>query len=406
MVKKRHIGKKYKFVAAAVGSGKKGKEETMIYLDHAATTKIRDEVFDAMLPYLKEEYGNPSSVYALGRSAHKALDRAREQVRAALGARAAREIFFTGCGTESDNWAIRGAALENVKKGRHIITTKVEHHAVLDSCKYLEKLGWEVTYLDVDSSGQVSAGDVAGAIRPDTVLISVMFANNEVGTINPIREIGELAREKGILFHVDAVQAVGHVPIDVENMGIDMLSLSGHKFYAPKGVGALYIRNGVTIEKFLQGGAQERRRRAGTENVASIVGMGEAITLAMQEMPEETRRLGKLSAHMLSRLQKEIPGTRLNGHAEDRLPGNVNISLPSVRSEAALFHLDLEGIACSSGSACTSGSVEASHVLLAMGLSEREARSALRFTMGRETTREEIDRTVDVLKKIAEQKEK
>lgn len=375
----------------------------MIYLDHAATTKIRDEVFDAMLPYLKEEYGNPSSVYALGRSAHKALDRAREQVRAALGARAAREIFFTGCGTESDNWAIRGAALENVKKGRHIITTKVEHHAVLDSCKYLEKLGWEVTYLDVDSSGQVSAGDVASAIRPDTVLISVMFANNEVGTINPIREIGELAREKGILFHVDAVQAVGHVPIDVENMGIDMLSLSGHKFYAPKGVGALYIRNGVTIEKFLQGGAQERRRRAGTENVASIVGMGEAITLAMQEMPEETRRLGKLSAHMLSRLQKEIPGTRLNGHPEDRLPGNVNISLPSVRSEAALFHLDLEGIACSSGSACTSGSVEASHVLLAMGLSEREARSALRFTMGRETTQEEIDRTVDVLKKIAEQ---
>lgn len=378
----------------------------MIYLDHAATTKIRDEVFDAMLPYLKEEYGNPSSVYALGRSAHKALDRAREQVRAALGARAAREIFFTGCGTESDNWAIRGAALENVKKGRHIITTKVEHHAVLDSCKYLEKLGWEVTYLDVDSSGQVSAGDVASAIRPDTVLISVMFANNEVGTINPIREIGELAREKGILFHVDAVQAVGHVPIDVENMGIDMLSLSGHKFYAPKGVGALYIRNGVTIEKFLQGGAQERRRRAGTENVASIVGMGEAITLAMQEMPEEMRRLGKLSAHMLSRLQKEIPGTRLNGHPEDRLPGNVNISLPSVRSEAALFHLDLEGIACSSGSACTSGSVEASHVLLAMGLSEREARSALRFTMGRETTQEEIDRTVDVLKKIAEQKEK
>lgn len=375
----------------------------MIYLDHAATTKIRDEVFDAMLPYLKEEYGNPSSVYALGRSAHKALDRAREQVRAALGARAAREIFFTGCGTESDNWAIRGAALENVKKGRHIITTKVEHHAVLDSCKYLEKLGWEVTYLDVDSSGQVSAGDVASAIRPDTVLISVMFANNEVGTINPIREIGELAREKGILFHVDAVQAVGHVPIDVENMGIDMLSLSGHKFYAPKGVGALYIRNGVTIEKFLQGGAQERRRRAGTENVASIVGMGEAITLAMQEMPEEMRRLGKLSAHMLSRLQKEIPGTRLNGHPEDRLPGNVNISLPSVRSEAALFHLDLEGIACSSGSACTSGSVEASHVLLAMGLSEREARSALRFTMGRETTQEEIDRTVDVLKKIAEQ---
>lgn len=378
----------------------------MIYLDHAATTKIRDEVFDTMLPYLKEEYGNPSSVYALGRSAHKALDRAREQVRAALGARAAREIFFTGCGTESDNWAIRGAALENVKKGRHIITTKVEHHAVLDSCKYLEKLGWEVTYLDVDSSGQVSAGDVASAIRPDTVLISVMFANNEVGTINPIREIGELAREKGILFHVDAVQAVGHVPIDVENMGIDMLSLSGHKFYAPKGVGALYIRNGVTIEKFLQGGAQERRRRAGTENVASIVGMGEAITLAMQEMPEEMRRLGKLSAHMLSRLQKEIPGTRLNGHPEDRLPGNVNISLPSVRSEAALFHLDLEGIACSSGSACTSGSVEASHVLLAMGLSEREARSALRFTMGRETTQEEIDRTVDVLKKIAEQKEK
>ena len=375
----------------------------MIYLDHAATTKIRDEVFDTMLPYLKEEYGNPSSVYALGRSAHKALDRAREQVRAALGARAAREIFFTGCGTESDNWAIRGAALENVKKGRHIITTKVEHHAVLDSCKYLEKLGWEVTYLDVDSSGQVSAGDVASAIRPDTVLISVMFANNEVGTINPIREIGELAREKGILFHVDAVQAVGHVPIDVENMGIDMLSLSGHKFYAPKGVGALYIRNGVTIEKFLQGGAQERRRRAGTENVASIVGMGEAITLAMQEMPEEMRRLGKLSAHMLSRLQKEIPGTRLNGHPEDRLPGNVNISLPSVRSEAALFHLDLEGIACSSGSACTSGSVEASHVLLAMGLSEREARSALRFTMGRETTQEEIDRTVDVLKKIAEQ---
>lgn len=373
----------------------------MIYLDNAATTRIRDEVLVAMLPYLQEQYGNPSSVYELGRKAHAALEKAREQVAAALGVAYPREIYFTGCGTESDNWAIQGAAYAHQGKGRHIITTRVEHHAVLDTCAYLEKKGFEVTYLDVDEYGRVRMDDLKAAVRDDTILISVMFANNEVGTINPIAEIGAFAREKGILFHTDAVQAVGHVPVDVQAMNIDMLSLSGHKFHAPKGVGALYIKNGIRLDKFMHGGAQERKRRAGTENLASIVGLGTAIELAAKELPKETLHLVALRDHMIEKLLT-IDHTRLNGHPTERLPGNVNVSVEYIESEAMLFSLDLEGIACSSGSACTSGSLESSHVLLAMGLAPEVAKGSLRFTFSRYTTKEEIDKTVEALRAIVD----
>ena len=373
----------------------------MIYLDHAATTKVREEVLEAMLPFLREQYGNPSSVYTLGREAKRALEEARGQVAKALNAAYAREIYFTGCGTESDNWAISGAAYANAQKGKHIITSKVEHHAVLHTLANLEKRGFSVTYLDVDEYGAVSLEDVKKAVRDDTILITIMFANNEVGTINPIAEIGAFAREKGIIFHTDAVQAVGHVPIDVQAMHIDMLSLSGHKLYAPKGVGALYIRNGIKIEPYIHGGAQERKRRAGTENMASIVGLGKAIELAVEEMPEESERLKKLRDGMIEKLLT-IPKTHLNGHPTNRLPGNVNVSLEYVESEASLFSLDLEGIACSSGSACTSGSLESSHVLLAMGIPPEIAKGSLRFTLGRENTQEELDETVEKLAEITE----
>lgn len=373
----------------------------MIYLDNAATTPVRDEVLEAMLPYLKENFGNPSAVYAGGRIAKRGLDRAREQVAKAIGAAYPREIYFTGCGTESDNWAIRGVALANVDKGKHIITSKVEHHAVLDTCEYLEKHGFEVTYLDVDEYGMVSAESVKNAIRPDTVLVSIMFANNEVGTINPIPEIGKVCHEAGVIFHTDAVQAVGHIPVNVQEMDIDLLSLTGHKFYAPKGTGALYIKNGIKCEKFMQGGAQERKRRAGTENVAGIVAMGKALELMIEEMDEETERITKLRDEMI-KLLLEIPYTKLNGHPEMRLPGNVNVSVEFVESEATLFSLDLAGIACSSGSACTSGSLESSHVLLAMGIAPEVAKGALRFTIGRYNTEADIKDTVEELKIVTE----
>lgn len=373
----------------------------MIYLDNAATTRMRPEVLEAMLPYLQDAFGNASAGYALARQAHGALDAAREQMRSALHAEKAREVYFTSGGTESDNWAIKGAALANRQKGRHIVTTAVEHHAVLETCEALEREGFSVTYLRPDGEGRICLADIERAVRPDTVLVSVMWANNEVGTVNPVAEIGAFLRERGILFHVDAVQAVGHLPIDVVQAKIDLLSLSAHKFHGPKGVGALYIREGVRVADLMDGGAQERGRRAGTENVAGIVGMGEAMRLAEEELSTETARQSAIRDYMIRRALLEVPGAVLNGSREHRLPGNVNLSVPGVRSEVTLFKMDMAGIACSGGSACTAGAIGASHVLLAMGLPDARVQSAIRFSFSRDTTREEVDAAVEELKHIA-----
>lgn len=373
----------------------------MIYLDNAATTRMRPEVLEAMLPYLQDAFGNASAGYALARQAHGALDAAREQMRSALHAEKAREVYFTSGGTESDNWAIKGAALANRQKGRHIVTTAVEHHAVLETCEALEREGFSVTYLRPDGEGRICLADIERAVRPDTVLVSVMWANNEVGTVNPVAEIGALLRERGILFHVDAVQAVGHLPIDVVQAKIDLLSLSAHKFHGPKGVGALYIREGVRVADLMDGGAQERGRRAGTENVAGIVGMGEAMRLAEEELSTEAARQSAIRDYMIRRALLEVPGAVLNGSREHRLPGNVNLSVPGVRSEVTLFKMDMAGIACSGGSACTAGAIGASHVLLAMGLPDARVQSAIRFSFSRDTTREEVDAAVEELKHIA-----
>lgn len=373
----------------------------MIYLDNAATTRMRPEVLEAMLPYLQDAFGNASAGYALARQAHGALDAAREQMRSALHAEKAREVYFTSGGTESDNWAIKGAALANRQKGRHIVTTAVEHHAVLETCEALEREGFSVTYLRPDVEGRICLADIERAVRPDTVLVSVMWANNEVGTVNPVAEIGAFLRERGILFHVDAVQAVGHLPIDVVQAKIDLLSLSAHKFHGPKGVGALYIREGVRVADLMDGGAQERGCRAGTENVAGIVGMGEAMRLAEEELSTEAARQSAIRDHMIRRALLEVPGAVLNGSREHRLPGNVNLSVPGVRSEVTLFKMDMAGIACSGGSACTAGAIGASHVLLAMGLPDARVQSAIRFSFSRDTTREEVDAAVAELKHIA-----
>lgn len=373
----------------------------MIYLDNAATTRMRPEVLEAMLPYLQDVFGNASAGYALARQAHGALDAAREQMRSALHAEKAREVYFTSGGTESDNWAIKGAALANRQKGRHIVTTAVEHHAVLETCEALEREGFSVTYLRPDGEGRICLADIERAVRPDTVLVSVMWANNEVGTVNPVAEIGAFLRERGILFHVDAVQAVGHLPIDVVQAKIDLLSLSAHKFHGPKGVGALYIREGVRVADLMDGGAQERGRRAGTENVAGIVGMGEAMRLAEEELSTEAARQSAIRDYMICRALLEVPGAVLNGSREHRLPGNVNLSVPGVRSEVTLFKMDMAGIACSGGSACTAGAIGASHVLLAMGLPDARVQSAIRFSFSRDTTREEVDAAVEELKHIA-----
>ena len=373
----------------------------MIYLDNAATTRMRPEVLEAMLPYLQDAFGNASAGYALARQAHGALDAAREQMRSALHAEKAREVYFTSGGTESDNWAIKGAALANRQKGRHIVTTAVEHHAVLETCEALEREGFSVTYLRPDGEGRICLADIERAVRPDTVLVSVMWANNEVGTVNPVAEIGAFLRERGILFHVDAVQAVGHLPIDVVQAKIDLLSLSAHKFHGPKGVGALYIREGVRVADLMDGGAQERGRRAGTENVAGIVGMGEAMRLAEEELSTEAARQSAIRDYMIRRALLEVPGAVLNGSREHRLPGNVNLSVPGVRSEVTLFKMDMAGIACSGGSACTAGAIGALHVLLAMGLPDARVQSAIRFSFSRDTTREEVDAAVEELKHIA-----
>lgn len=375
--------------------------ETKIYFDNAATTPVRKEVLQVMMPYFTQLYGNASTVYTIGRESKKAVEKAREQVAKALGAQTS-EIIFTAGGSESDNMAIKGIAEANKNKGRHIITTQIEHHAILHTCEYLEENGYEVTYLPVDAYGKVRIADVKAAIRLDTILISVMFANNEIGTIQPIAEIGALAKEKGIVFHTDAVQAVGHVAIDVNEMNIDLLSLSGHKLNGPKGIGALYVRKGVAIKPFIHGGAQEKQRRAGTENVPGIVGLGEAVELAYKELATQTSRLQKLRDKLISGLLENIPNSALNGHPTDRLPGNCNISFEFIEGESMLLLLDHEGIAASSGSACTSGSLDPSHVLLAIGLPHEKAHGSLRLTLGHTNTEEEVAHVIKVLPGIVQ----
>ncbi len=372
----------------------------MIYLDNAATTKTAPEVVEAMLPYFSEHYGNPSSIYSLAGESKDAVTKARETIAGILGART-EEIYFTAGGTESDNWAIKAAFEAYKAKGNHIITTKIEHHAVLHTCQYLEKeRGAKVTYLDVDENGLVKLEELEKAITPETILISVMFANNEIGTIQPVREIGMIAREHGILFHTDAVQAFGQLPIDVDACRIDMLSSSAHKINGPKGIGFLYIRKGVKIRSFVHGGAQERKRRAGTENVPGIVGYGAAAKLAADTMEERTAKERELRDYMIGRIQSEVECCRLNGDPVKRLPNNVNFSFEFVEGESLLIMLDMEGICASSGSACTSGSLDPSHVLLAIGLPHELAHGSLRLTLSAETTKEEIDYTVDKIKEI------
>lgn len=361
-----------------------------IYFDNAATTPVRKEVLNEIMPYFSDIFANASSVYDIAAQSRKAVEKAREQVAKAIGAQKD-EIYFTAGGSESDNWAIKGTADALSKKGKHIITTQIEHHAVLHTCEFLEKHGWDITYLPVDEYGLISLDDLKKAIRPDTVLISVMFANNEIGTIEPIAEIGKIAREHGIYFHTDAVQAAGHVKIDVKEMNIDMLSISGHKLGAPKGVGALYVRKGVTISNLIHGGGQEKGKRAGTENTAGIVGLGKAIELAAEEIDETNSYLTMLRDRVIKGITENIDFCRLNGHREKRLPGNVNISFEFIEGESLLLLLNSKGICASSGSACTSGSLDPSHVLLAIGLEHEKAHGSLRITLSKENTVEEVD---------------
>ena len=370
----------------------------LIYLDNAATTQVYPEVLDAMLPYFTEYYGNPSAIYSFAGESKKAVDEARTKTINTTP----KNIYFTAGGSESDNWALKATAEAYESKGKHIITSRIEHHAILHTCAYLEQKGYEVTYLDVDEDGKISLEELEKAIRPDTILISIMSANNEIGTIEPIKEIGKIAHDHGVLFHTDAVQAFGHIPIDVEEMNIDMLSASGHKINGPKGVGVMYIRKGVKIRSFIHGGAQERKRRECTHNVPGIVGIGTAAKLAKENMEERSAKEIALRDHLIERVLKEIPYTRLNGHRTDRLPNNANFSFQFVEGESLLIMLDMDGICGSSGSACTSGSLDPSHVLLAIGLPHEIAHGSLRLTLSEETTKEEIDHTVDCLKKIVE----
>lgn len=370
-----------------------------VYLDHAATTAVRKEVLDEMLPCFSQNYGNPSSIYEIAREAKKLVDNARNQVANAINA-TPKEIYFTAGGSESDNWAIKGIAESYKDKGNHIITSSIEHHAVLHTCEYLEKNGYEVTYLPVDEDGKVSIKDLEAAIKPTTILITIMFANNEIGTLQPVKEIGEIAKKHNIIFHTDAVQALGHVKIDVKEMNIDMLSLSAHKLYGPKGIGALYVRKGIKLKSYIHGGAQERGIRAGTENVAGIVGLGKAVELAVNEMEQENKRLIALRDKIIDGILNNIPYTRLNGHRTDRLPGNANISFEFIEGESILLLLDMEGFYASSGSACTSGSLDPSHVLLAIGLPHEKAHGSLRMTLGLENTEDDVNVLLQVLPKI------
>lgn len=372
-----------------------------IYMDNAATTQVYPEVFDAMKPYFTEFYGNPSSIYSFAGNSKKAVEDARKTIADFLGART-EEIYFTGGGSESDNWALKATADAYANKGKHIITSKIEHHAILHTCEYLEKKGFEVTYLDVDENGFVNPADVEKAIRPDTILVSIMTANNEIGTIEPIAEIGKIAKDHGVLFHTDAVQAFGHIPMNVDEMNIDMLSASGHKINGPKGIGIMYIRKGVKIGAFVHGGAQERQRRAGTHNVPGIVGIGKAVELARDNMKERMEYETKLRDHLISRVMEEIPYAKLNGDKVKRLPNNVNVCFRFIEGESMLILLDQNGVCGSSGSACTSGSLDPSHVLLAIGLPHEIAHGSLRLTLSEKNTMEEVDFTVDKLKGIIE----
>ncbi|BFK19828.1 cysteine desulfurase NifS [Mediterraneibacter glycyrrhizinilyticus] len=373
--------------------------ERLIYLDNAATTKTAPEVVEAMLPYFTEHFGNPSSVYGFAAVNKEVITRQREIIADTLGAKS-NEIYFTAGGSESDNWALIATAEAYASKGKHLITSKIEHHAILHTCEYLEKKGFEVTYLDVDENGIVDLEQLKSAIREDTILISIMYANNEIGTIQPIREIGAIAHEHGILFHTDAVQAFGQVPINVDEDQIDMLSASGHKLNGPKGIGFLYIRKGVKIRSFIHGGAQERRRRAGTENVPGIVGFGKAVERAVSTMEARTKKERELRDYLIERIEKEIPYCRLNGDRTKRLPNNVNFSFRFIEGESLLIMLDMKGICASSGSACTSGSLDPSHVLLAIGLPHEIAHGSLRMTLSEETTKEDLDYVVENLKEI------
>ncbi len=377
------------------------KTDKIIYLDNAATTRTLPEAVEAMLPWFSVQYGNASSIYRLGAESKKEITDVREMIAGSLKAKT-QEIYFTAGGSEADNWALIAAAEAYGDKGRHIITSAIEHHAILHTCEYLKKRGFEVTFVDVDEQGILKIEDLKKAIRPDTILITVMFANNEIGTLQPIEEIGSIAREKGILFHTDAVQAYGHVPIDVEALHIDMLSASGHKLGGPKGIGFLYIRQGVKIRSFIHGGAQERGRRAGTENVPAVAGLGAAVKRAFTDMEERTAKVCALRDYLAERIEKEIPYCRLNGHRTKRLPGNVNYSFQFIEGESLLIMLDMHGICASSGSACTSGSLDPSHVLLAIGLPHEIAHGSLRLTLSEENTREEIDYVVEKLKEIVD----
>ena len=373
--------------------------KTRIYLDNAATTRTAQEVVDAMLPYFTESYGNPSSIYELGQRSKEAITKAREEIARVIGAKP-EEIYFTGGGSEADNWAIKAAYEAYKGKGNHIITTSIEHHAVLHTCQYLEKQGARVTYLDVDENGMIDLDQLQKAITPETILITIMFANNEIGTIEPVKEIGMIAKEHGILFHTDAVQAFGQVPIDVDELNIDMLSSSAHKINGPKGIGCLYIRKGVKIRSFIHGGAQERKRRAGTENVPGIVGYGVAARMAAESMEERTKKEQELRDYFIRQVLEEVPYTRLNGDPVKRLPNNANFSFRFIEGESLLIMLDMKGIAGSSGSACTSGSLDPSHVLLAIGLPHETAHGSLRLTLGADTTKEDLDYTLEQIKEI------
>lgn len=375
--------------------------ERLIYLDNAATTKAAPEVVEAMLPYFTEHFGNPSSVYTFAAGNKEVITSQREIIAGALGANS-NEIYFTAGGSESDNWALIATAEAYASKGKHIITSKIEHHAILHTCEYLEKRGYEITYLDVDEYGIVDLTQLRQSIREDTILISIMYANNEIGTIQPIQEIGAIAKEHGILFHTDAVQAFGQIPINVDACSIDMLSASGHKLNGPKGIGFLYIRKGVKIRSFIHGGGQERKRRAGTENVPGIVGFGKAVERAITTMEERTAKERELRDYMIQRIENEIPYCRLNGDREKRLPNNVNFSFQFIEGESLLIMLDMRGVCASSGSACTSGSLDPSHVLLAIGLPHEIAHGSLRMTLGEETTKEDLDYVVDSLKEIVQ----
>lgn len=370
--------------------------EKQIYLDNAATTQMKPEVLEAILPFMIDKFGNPSSIHSFGRETRSVIDRAREKVAELIGARD-QEIIFTSGGSESDNLALLGMAFALKNKGRHIITSSIEHHAVYDTCKFLKSSGFEVTYLPVDSDGIVRVDEFKRVLRDDTILVSIMHANNEVGVIQPIQEIGEITKEKGILFHTDAVQTVGNIPVNVKELNVDLLSMSAHKFYGPKGVGALYVRRGIKLVPHIHGGAQEKNRRAGTENVAGIVGLAKALELAVSDFDNEIPRISALRDKLISGIEAKIDGVKLNGHRTKRLPGNVNFSFQYIEGESILLNLDLNGIAASSGSACTSGSLEPSHVLLAMGLSHEIAHGSVRFTLGHFNTDEDVNYVLHVL---------